>query len=117
MISFTYMYDPNFVCNFHYSCFVHVYRCSVHVVHLDTFLLILLMQLSHHLYMIILYDMLLGKGIQCGGQIKRFLLDHKTELLAAFHKIEGNTGFLKSSRTHIHQCKEGRYRHNDRVLY
>ena len=69
--------------------------------------------------MILLYDMLLGKGIQCGGQIKRFLLDHKMELLAALHKIEGNIGILESSRTHTYQCKEGTYSvymHNDRVL-
>jgi hypothetical protein len=57
--------------------------------------------------MILLYDMLLGKGIQCGGPIKRFLINHKMELLAALHKIEDNVGFLNSSRTHIYHCKEG----------
>ena len=48
--------------------------------------------------MILLYDLLLGKGIQCGGPIKRFLVHHKMELLVALHKItEENSRFLESS--------------------
>ena len=41
------------------------------------------MQLSHHLCMVLLYDLLLGKGVQCGGPLKRFLTSHKVELLTA----------------------------------
>ena len=55
--------------------------------------------------MVLLYDMLLGKGIQCGGPMKRFLADHKVELLAALHKIDGNSGGFDSSLARIYQCK------------
>ena len=33
--------------------------------------------------MVLLYDLLLGKGIQCGGPLKRLLTSHKAELLTA----------------------------------
>ena len=45
---------------------------------------VIFVQLSHHLCMILLYDLLLGKGIQCGGPMKRFILNHKADLLIAF---------------------------------
>ena len=44
------------------------------------------LRVSHHLCMVLLYDMLLGRGIQCGGPVKRFLRNHKGELLTAFEK-------------------------------
>ena len=59
-------------CHYIFAFYVHV-QC--------------ILQLSHHLCMILLYDLLLGKGIQCGGPIKRFLFQHKMELLVAFRKI------------------------------
>jgi len=39
------------------------------------------MQLSLHLCMVLLYDMLFGKGIQCGGPVKRAMHRHKAEIL------------------------------------
>jgi len=32
--------------------------------------------------MILVYDMLLGKGIQCGGPLKYFIMGYKEELKA-----------------------------------
>ena len=47
-------------------------------------------QLSHHLCMVLLYDLLLGKGIQCGGPVKRFLLSHKVDLFNALRESTDN---------------------------
>lgn len=51
--------------------------------------------------MVLLYDLLLGKGIQCGGPMKRFLINHKVELLAAFRSsVDRNSGVVQSSGTY-----------------
>ena len=60
------------------------------------------MQLSHHLCMVLLYDLLLGKGIQCGGTLKRFLTSHKVELLTALKSsTKMHTESIKSTGTCI----------------
>ena len=62
-----------------------------------TLTLCYVLQLSHHLCMILLYDLLLGKGIQCGGPMKRFLVDHKKILLEAFMKsVERNSSLVQA---------------------
>ena len=40
-------------------------------------------QLNRHLCMVLVYDLLFGKGIQCGGPFKRLLMNNKSDLKAA----------------------------------
>lgn len=55
--------------------------------------------------MVLLYDLLLGKGIQCGGPMKRFLVNHKVELLAAFRRsVDQNSGVVPSSGMYYTKC-------------
>ena len=64
--------------------------------------------------MVVLYDMLLGKGIQCGGLIKRFLSNHKVELMTAFRDSAERSSIMESSGTLIYvscftACTENPY--------
>ena len=45
------------------------------------------MQLSRHLCMVLVYDLLFGKGIQCGGPLKPLLMKHKKCLKKALDSV------------------------------
>jgi len=44
-------------------------------------------QLDPTLALVLLYDFLLGKGICCGGPLKKMIHKHKTILMETFSKI------------------------------
>ena len=51
--------------------------------------------------MVFLYDMLFGKGIQCGGPVKRTMNRHKVDILKS---LEGAKERMKSS---LHLFQQG----------
>jgi len=47
-------------------------------------------QLDPTLALVLLYDFLLGKGICCGGPLKRMIHKHKAILMETFSEISSN---------------------------
>lgn len=54
----------------------------------DNIILSSLVQLSFHLCMVLVYDVLFGKGVQCGGKIKQAIHRHKTELKSVLSELD-----------------------------
>lgn len=47
-----------------------------------------LFQLSQELALVLVYDLLFGKGVKCGGPLKQYITNHKKELQLSVTKCD-----------------------------